>query len=138
MTGRPILLDTCAAVWLANRSYLLDDALRALEAMQSIEGGIVVSPITAWEVGRLVALGRLILTLDTQTWFGTLLKAGVRLAEMPPEVLLASATLPGAFLRDPVDRILAATARTYGYRLMTRDGTLLDYAAKGHLKALPC
>lgn len=136
--SRPILLDTCAALWLANRSYMLEDALDALGAMQAVDGGIVVSPITAWEIGRLVSLGRVILTLDPPTWFAALLASGVRLAEMSPDVLIASAFLPGAFLRDPADRILAATARAFGYRLMTRDGPLLDYAARGHVVALPC
>jgi PIN domain nuclease of toxin-antitoxin system len=136
--GRPILLDTCATIWLANRSYLLDSALSELDAVQGEAGGVVVSPITAWEIGRLVALGRLVLTLDTATWFEAVLAAGIKLADMTPDVLLASAFLPGPFLRDPADRILAATARAFGYRLMTRDGALLDYAAKGHLMALPC
>ena len=138
MTGRPVLLDTCAVLWLANRSYLLEEAMTVLETMQAVDGGIVVSPITAWEIGRLVSLGRVILTLDPQTWFARFLESGVRLAEMPPQVLLGSAFLPGPFLRDPADRILVATARAYGYRLMTRDGPLLDYAAKGHLAAVPC
>jgi PIN domain nuclease of toxin-antitoxin system len=138
LNGRPILLDTCAALWLANRSYLLEEAMAALEGMQGARGGIVVSPISAWEIGRLAALGRIVLSLDPQTWFARFLESGVRLAEMPPEVLLGSAFLPGPFLRDPADRILVATARLFGYRLMTRDGGLLDYAAKGHLSALPC
>jgi PIN domain nuclease of toxin-antitoxin system len=138
LRDRPILLDTCAALWLANKSYILEEALGELETMQRIDGGIAVSPITAWEIGRLVSLGRLVLTLDPQIWFEALLGCGVRLADMSPGILLASASLPGPFLKDPADRILAATARARGYRLMTRDGALLDYAAKGHIAALPC
>jgi PIN domain nuclease of toxin-antitoxin system len=138
LSRRPILLDTCAALWLANKSYMLDEALNELETIQRLDGGIMVSPITAWEIGRLVSLERVILTLDPQTWFSAFLKCGVRLADMSPAVLLASASLPGPFLKDPADRILAATARAFGYRLMTRDGPLLDYAAKGHIAALPC
>jgi PIN domain nuclease of toxin-antitoxin system len=63
---------------------------------------------------------------------------GLRLAEMPPEVLMASSFLPGTPPRDPADRILAATAREYGYRLMTRDGPLLTYAGQGHLHVIAC
>jgi PIN domain nuclease of toxin-antitoxin system len=44
--------------------------------------------------------------------------------------------LPGAPLGDPADRIIAATARAYGYRLMTRDGPLLDFGVAGHVRAI--
>ena len=57
---------------------------------------------------------------------------------MGPEVLIASSFLPDTPPRDPVDRILAATAREYGYRLMTRDRPLLDYATQEHVQALAC
>ena len=136
--SRPILLDTCAAIWLANKSRLVEAALSELEAMQEADGGIVVSPITAWEIGTLVSRGRLALTLEPAAWFRALLMSGIVLAEMPSDVLIASAFLPNCPLPDPADRILAATARAYGYRLMTRDARLLEYAAQGHLVALQC
>ena len=39
---------------------------------------------------------------------------------------------------DPVDRIMAATARAFGYTLVTRDRRLLDYGRGGHMRAMPC
>lgn len=135
---RPILLDTCATIWLANKAELRGESLNHLRAMQEIDGGILVSPITALEIATLVSKGRLALALEPTQWFRALLASGVCLAEMSPDVLIASAFLPGSTLRDPADRILAATARAYRYRLMTRDGPLLDYASQGHLVALPC
>jgi len=39
---------------------------------------------------------------------------------------------------DPADQIIAATARLYGFRLITRDGKLLDYAEQGHILATKC
>ena len=57
---------------------------------------------------------------------------------MPPELLILSSFLPGSPPRDPADRILAATAREFGYVLMTRDRLLLDYADQGHVRALSC
>jgi len=62
----------------------------------------------------------------------------VELAQLTPETLIASSFLPGRPPRDPVDRILIATAREYGLVLMTRDRGLLDYADQGHLEALAC
>jgi len=40
----------------------------------------------------------------------------VKLAELSPELPLASSYLPGTAPRDPADRILAATARDSGRR----------------------
>jgi PIN domain nuclease of toxin-antitoxin system len=61
------------------------------------------------------------------------------LTSLMPDVLIAASFLPASdALRDPADRILAATAREYGHRLITRDRKLLDYAAEGHLQAIEC
>ena len=62
----------------------------------------------------------------------------MELAELSPQILIASSFLPGDPPGDPADRILAATAREYGYTLVTRDRPLLDYAKQGHLQALAC
>jgi PIN domain nuclease of toxin-antitoxin system len=57
---------------------------------------------------------------------------------MPPSVLVGSSFLPGPALRDPADRIIAATARTFDLRLMTRDRPLLEFASAGHVQAIAC
>ena len=86
----------------------------------------------------LVARSRLALPLSPASWFDGLVQSGVRWAPLPPEVLIAASFLPGKIHGDPADRILAATARAFGYRLMTRDRALLAYAEAGHLQALAC
>lgn len=109
--------------------------------MRAAESGepTYVSPITAWEIGLLAAHGRMKLLMAPERWFERLLEApGLLLADMPPTVLVLSSFLPGMPPNDPADRILAATAREYGYTLVTRDRSLLDYAGQGHLKALAC
>ena len=133
------LLDTCAAIWIS-RDEKISDAATALLDHTADEGRpIYVSPITAWEIGLLVAKGRAALPVAPPAWFDRLMDAPFfRLAEMPPEVLIASSFLPGAHFRDPADRILLATARSFGLTLITRDRTLLSYAAAGHVQAVPC
>jgi PIN domain nuclease of toxin-antitoxin system len=135
---RPILLDTCALIWLANRDRLAPAALAALEEVSDSDGLIAVSPISAWEIGQLAARGRLTLTLAPEAWFQAALDGGLTLAPMPPELLIASSFLPSARLRDPADRIIAATARLYRYRLMTRDGPLLAFGHEGHVETIAC
>jgi PIN domain nuclease of toxin-antitoxin system len=72
------------------------------------------------------------------TWFQTALDSGIDLAPMTPTILVGSSFLPGPPLRDPADRIVAATARLLGYRLMTRDAPLLRLAEEGHMQAIAC
>ncbi|MFI4935726.1 MAG: type II toxin-antitoxin system VapC family toxin [Caulobacterales bacterium] len=134
----PILLDTCALLWLSNGAPLHPAATAAIEAARDDEDGLLVSPISAWEIGQLVGKGRLPLLLEPRLWFAEALEAGLTLAPMPPEVLIASSFLPGERLRDPADRILAATARTYRYRLMTRDRPLLAFGAEGNAEMIEC
>ena len=57
---------------------------------------------------------------------------------MPAELLIESQSLPGNIHKDPYDRIIAATAREYGYTVMTRNRALLDYGQEGYLSAVEC
>jgi PIN domain nuclease of toxin-antitoxin system len=137
--AKPVLLDTCAAIWLVNGDLMSMDSRVSIAAAQTENLGVHVSPMTAWEVATLVAKNRLQLALSAEAWFDALLGlAGVRLAAMPPKVLIASAMLPGAPPGDPVDRIIAATGRTFGYSIVTRDGELMLYAQAGHIDAVAC
>jgi PIN domain nuclease of toxin-antitoxin system len=77
--------------------------------------------------------------LDPQRWFSTLIsQPGMVLAQMPPELLIASQLLPDYPSADPNDRIIAATAREYGFTVLTRDAALIDYGAQGYLSVLEC
>jgi PIN domain nuclease of toxin-antitoxin system len=134
-----LLLDTCAAIWLTNADPISDEASDALRQTRDSGESVYVSPITAWEMGLLAARGRVNLLMTPQRWFERLLEApGLRLSEMTPNVLIASSFLPGKLPGDPADRIIAATAREYGYKLVTRDRPLLEYAKQGHIQAIPC
>jgi len=135
----PLLLDTCAAIWLSETQTLAEEATIALEECYDAGAAVYVSPITAWEIGLLISRGRLSILVKPQLWFRQLLDVlNFRIADMSPEVLIASSFLPGTPPRDPADRIMAATAREYGYVLITRDQPLLEYAARGHIRALAC
>ncbi|HXC54823.1 MAG TPA: type II toxin-antitoxin system VapC family toxin [Rhizomicrobium sp.] len=134
----PFLLDTCAAIW------LVDDTLRpaaaeALAESYRADRTTFVSPFTAWEVGLLAASGRFRSTYPTEGWLKRVTSLpGIALADLPARVLLDSWKLPGKLNRDPADRIIAATAREFGYTVMTRDRAMLSYAKQGHLSAFEC
>jgi PIN domain nuclease of toxin-antitoxin system len=138
MSG-PLLLDTCAAMWLVESEPISQVANAAMVQSYDNDVPLFVSPITAWEVGMMANKGRFKSTLSPQKWFERLRTAvGIRLCDLTPEVLLASSFLPGKLNRDPADRIIAATAREYGYTVVTRDRAMLEYAKEGHLSVLEC
>lgn len=131
------LLDTCAVIWIANNMPLRDPAASELESMS--EAKVLVSPISAWEIGMLIANRKIALSIDSQSWFERLLKeTEIGLAELSVPVLLSSSNLLESTIKDPADRILIATAREFGYTLVTRDRKILQYAKLGYVKALQC
>ena len=138
MRPAPILLDTCAAIWTTTGEAFSAEARQAIAEADAERIAVLVSPITAWEIGILVSRGRVALAEDPKPWFGGLLESGLELADLTPAILIESSFLPSSTLRDPADRILAATARANGYRLMTRDRPLLDYGEAGWLKTVAC
>ena len=133
------LLDTCATVWIANGDRLREPAASALRNAHGPDARLAVSPMTAWEIAMLAAKGRIALAIGPDVWFERFCTLpGVTLAELPISVLIAAAALPGSPPADPVDRILAATARAFGYTLVTRDRHLLAYGAIGHARVMAC
>jgi PIN domain nuclease of toxin-antitoxin system len=137
--GRPVLLDTCAAIWLMDGAHMSPASRDCIHAAQRARLGVFVSPITAWEIATLLRKNRIQLNRPPEVWFDALLSLpGIRLAQLSPAVLIASALLPGAAPRDPADRIIAATARAFGYTVVTRDGELIPYAAAGHIEVVAC
>ncbi|MBS0384223.1 MAG: type II toxin-antitoxin system VapC family toxin [Proteobacteria bacterium] len=134
----PYLLDTCAALWLVADVMI---APAEAELLKAYDAGLhtYVSPITAWEVGNLARKGRFASSLSPQRWFERLMSLhSAALATLSPEVLIASTELPNFPANDPVDRIIAATAREYGFTVVTRDAALLDYGKQGYLNVLEC
>lgn len=133
-----VILDTCTLIFLSEEIRLKSAAIEALAAV-SESGVSYISPISAWEVGMLVSLGRLQLSIRPERWFANLFESpGVQLADMSPDLLVASSFLPGKPPRDPFDRIIAATARDLGATLITRDRALLDYGQQGHVGVVEC
>jgi PIN domain nuclease of toxin-antitoxin system len=136
---QPLLWDTFTAIWIYEKARLSPAALEAMRAAYREGVPSYISPITAWEVALLASRGRLQLLIRPERWFSNLFEVpGVRLAEMSPDVLIASSFLPGKPPKDPTDRIIAATARELGATLITRDRALLDYGAQGHVAVLEC
>jgi len=136
---QPLLWDTCAAIWIYEKARLSQAALDAMAAAHGDGIPSYISPITAWEIGMLTSRGRLQLLIKPERWFANLFQVpGVLLADMSPDLLIASSFLPGKPPRDPTDRIILASARDLGATLVTRDRALLAYGEQGHVAVLEC
>lgn len=136
---RSLLLDTCAAIWITENEELSDDAVDAMDSAFRDGVPVYVSPITAWERALLSAFGRLRSPVQPLQWFESLVRASrLSIAALTPEIMIDSWFLPPGFHRDPADRILVSTARALDLTLITRDRPILDYAEKGHVRAIAC
>lgn len=134
-----LLLDTCAAIWIGENAPLSEEAVDAIDRANDEGWPVFVSPIIAWELGLLVARGRLSFPMDVENWFDRFIQRSTfRLSNLVASDLIASSFLPGSPPRDPADRILIATARSQDLTLVTRDKLILDYASAGHVRALTC
>jgi PIN domain nuclease of toxin-antitoxin system len=140
MTGNapPLLLDTCAILFIGNASGI--DAVADQEVGRAAsERRLFVSPISAWEIGVGVAKGRLVLPLDPLEFFRRFVeRIGASLSALTPEILVRSSLLPGNLHGDPMDRIIIASARILEMVLVTRDRPILAYGREGHVRTLPC
>jgi PIN domain nuclease of toxin-antitoxin system len=124
-----ILLDTCALLWLAAGLAPRAGVAEALEAARA-EDGVLVSPISAWEIAqkekkRPGALGLAAPALEVFRRIAG--QPGVRVAPLSPEILTASVALEGLETEDPVDRMIVATALARGARLLTADARMLAF-----------
>jgi PIN domain nuclease of toxin-antitoxin system len=135
--AQPVLLDTCTAIWLMGKMPISEESRKAIRAARLTRSGLYISPFCAWEIGMLVAKGKIRLTKAPEDWFNELLgKPGMRLSLLSPRILLNSTSLPGNPPNDPADRIVAATAREHGFTVITRGKEILDYAHQGHIQAI--
>lgn len=120
-----ILVDTHVLLWwVADPSHLSRSASSAL----ADDVPARVSPISFWELAMLEQRGRIAVDRDLVRWARDLLAAGkVAVTQVTPSAAIAAARLP-AFHGDPADRIIYATARELGARLVTKDTRMREYA----------
>lgn len=133
-----LLLDTCAIIFIAEGRPI--DPLARHEIVAASRGsGLLVSPVSAWEIGLLAAKRGFVFLPDPKAWLQAFMhNPGVRSAPLTPEIAIDSSFLPPPLHADPADRLLIATARALGVSIVTRDRPILAYAQTGFVSAIPC
>ena len=126
----PLVLDTHVWIWMMDQQgrelskIALDSIRRA-----SRNTVVYVSAISIWEIAMLSSRNRVSLSVDCLAWVQRAMSApGMRIADLTPAIAIESTRLPGNPHGDPADKIIMATARHLGARLVTCDGKILSYA----------
>lgn len=120
----PVVLDTCVVLWLAGQQDSLSAKARGVLADPTV--ALYVSAISAWEIAIKSRKGRLVLPSAPEDWWQTFLRS----FEVN-EVAVTGSIAMGAVAEDlphgdPADRIVVATARSLGARLLTADNILRE------------
>ena len=124
-----IVLDTHTLVWWVSGDPCLSANAKAAIDSEFDGGRIIVCAISAWEIAMLVERERLVLSMDVGSWLATVADIeAVHFLPVDVEIGVKSVDLPGAFHKDPADRMIVATARKFAIALVTKDEKIQAYA----------
>lgn len=117
-----ILADTHALVWW----FLARHELSSIARQTLDNSAIGVTGLSCFEIARLVARGRVELEINVLDWLDSVFALPqVVLLPLTIEVAVTAATLRDP-IRDPIDRIIVATALHQGVPLVTKDQKIID------------
>jgi len=116
-----ILVDTHIVVWLAfDSAQLSKNALAAIDEARQSEDGLAISDITLLELAVLSNKGRIHLSISLESFLSEV-EARFVVLPIKARTCVEALALPGAYPKDPADRIIAATALVEGLILVTAD-----------------
>jgi PIN domain nuclease of toxin-antitoxin system len=116
-----ILLDTHVVIWLAqDHERISSQGHSAIKKARARDGGLAISSITLFEIARLASRGRVSLAPDLESFMSDLEQRFIVLP-ITANVALQAFQLPESYPKDPVDRIIGATALIEDLPLLTAD-----------------
>ena len=122
-----MILDTCALLWLASGSKRLS---RATLAEINDAPAVYVSAISGFEIGLMVAMGKLSLPIPPQEWLEQVVEHhGLAILPLELAACIAAAQLPPHH-GDPCDRFIIATAKLRDPTLVPADEQFEPYGIR--------
>jgi PIN domain nuclease of toxin-antitoxin system len=134
------LLDTHVWLWVQTHDVAeVSSGLFAEVETWQRNGEAFLSDASIWEVARLAADGHVDLATTVDEFIReATVEGGLQLIPISTRLVVESTRLPGDLHRDPLDRVLIATAREHDLTLVTLDKVILRYAKAGHVRARKC
>lgn len=114
--------------WCGGVQILSKKATQLINSNLEVEGSILISSISTWEVAMLVANNRLILSMDIDSWLNEVARIpAVEFVPLDNAVAVKSTQLPGEFHKDPAHRTIVSLARHLSLELITADEKIIQY-----------
>lgn len=121
-----ILVDTHIVIWLAlNPEQLSKRAVTAITAARQADGGVAISGITLYELACAASKHRFRLTMPIEVFMQDAAERYV-IKPITAEIAVAAVRLPTTYPKDPMDRIIGATALLEGLTLVTADRAIRE------------
>jgi PIN domain nuclease of toxin-antitoxin system len=122
--GKPVILDTCALLWLAGGDKKIS---RATLKQINESPAVYVSAISGFEIAIKAAKGKLTLPHAPLEWFEKVIEHhGLTVLPLALDVCITAAELPPIH-NDPCDRFIIATAKLNDLAVVTTDENFEKY-----------
>lgn len=123
-----IVLDTNALIWWISDSGKLSRKARKIIEEGEKKKAIYISSISVLEVYTLVKKGKLELNTLANNWLEKIENLSyVHFVPVDNKIAAQSVNLTNFEHKDPADRIIIATALTFGAKIITSDKKILNY-----------
>jgi PIN domain nuclease of toxin-antitoxin system len=120
-----IQLDTHALIWRELEPEKLSTDARVAIKATALKGDVIsISAMTLWEIALLVRKKRILLEVDIEIFLQEI-EQNYWIAPITVAVAVEASKLPDPFPKDPMDRLIVATALANHATLITADRSIL-------------